>query len=145
MILEFEFYNNFTYKLLAILCEITISFWSISIFKDKSNSSFESIFIAVPSAILLLSRLVLGFDSLEQYIKSFDLPAPPYFGATVGRFAGRINNGSFFLNGKTIQLHQNNNEHALHGGNKGFSQVVWEKETATDSENNSITKKVVIN
>ncbi len=95
--------------------------------------------VKIPSNDGTLIDVVLGFDSLEQYIKSFDLPAPPYFGATVGRFAGRINNGSFSLNGKTIQLHQNNNEHALHGGNKGFSQVVWERETATDSENNSIT------
>ena len=43
--------------------------------------------------------VVLGFDTLEAYIKSFDLESAPYFGATVGRFAGRINDSEFVLNG----------------------------------------------
>jgi aldose 1-epimerase len=46
------------------------------------------------------------------------LTAPPYFGATVGRFAGRINNGVFNLNGKSFLL--NNNNHTLHGGIENF-------------------------
>jgi aldose 1-epimerase len=95
--------------------------------------------VKIPTSDGALIDVVLGFDSLEQYIKSFDLPAPPYFGAAVGRFAGRINNGVFSLNGKTIQLHKNNNAHALHGGKRGFSQVVWQKEATTGTESNSIT------
>lgn len=83
--------------------------------------------------------VVLGFDTLEAYIKSFDLEGAPYFGATVGRFAGRINNGTFDLNGKTFHLNKNNNTHSLHGGNTGFSQKVWKVENVNEGKNPSIT------
>ena len=46
--------------------------------------------------------VVLGFDTLESYIQSFNLVSPPYMGATVGRYAGRIHNSSFNLNGRKI-------------------------------------------
>ena len=39
--------------------------------------------------------VVLGFDTLEAYLNSFNINSAPYFGATVGRFAGRINNSTF--------------------------------------------------
>jgi aldose 1-epimerase len=51
--------------------------------------------------------VVLGFDTLEGYLKSFDLESAPYLGSTVGRYAGRISNGDFNLNGKTINLNRN--------------------------------------
>jgi aldose 1-epimerase len=83
--------------------------------------------------------VVLGFDNLEAYIKSFDLESAPYLGATVGRFAGRINKGTFELNGKIFGLNTNSNKHALHGGNLGFSKVVWEVKSINRGENPSIT------
>jgi aldose 1-epimerase len=83
--------------------------------------------------------VVLGFDNLEGYIKSFDLKSAPYLGATVGRFAGRINKGTFELNGKIFGLNINNDKHALHGGNLGFSKVVWEVKSINHGENPSIT------
>lgn len=83
--------------------------------------------------------VVLGFDNLEGYIKSYDLPSAPYLGTTVGRYAGRIKNGTFCLNEKTIHLHKNNNNHSLHGGNIGFSQKIWDVKEVTTGENPSIT------
>lgn len=83
--------------------------------------------------------VVLGFDSLETYINSFHLKSAPYFGATVGRYAGRINNSTFSLNGKSIVLNNNNNGHSLHGGNIGFSQKQWEIKNVTEGKNPSIT------
>lgn len=83
--------------------------------------------------------VVLGFDSLEHYIRSFDLPSPPYFGAAVGRFAGRINQGQFILNGKQIFLSKNNGNNHLHGGNMGFSRVFWEVKALNYNDNPSIT------
>lgn len=83
--------------------------------------------------------VVLGFDDLKSYIKSFELESAPYFGATVGRYAGRINEGSFVLNNKTINLSKNNNGNSLHGGNKGFSQVVWTVKKVNYGKNPSIT------
>jgi aldose 1-epimerase len=86
-----------------------------------------------------LVDVVLGFETLQDYIDSFDLESAPYFGATVGRYAGRINNGVFILNGKKIQLAKNNNGHSLHGGNLGFSQRVWRFKNKNDGKNPSIT------
>lgn len=41
--------------------------------------------------------VVLGFETLDSYIKSFQAEGSPYFGSTVGRYAGRINNSAFEL------------------------------------------------
>lgn len=83
--------------------------------------------------------VVLGFDSLSDYVDSYSLPSAPYFGATVGRFAGRIANATFDLNGKSIVLHQNNNGNALHGGTKGFSQKQWQLEQLKTDKNPSVS------
>src|ERR1700685_3102261 len=55
-------------------------------------------------------NIVLGFDSIDAY-----LAGVPYFGATVGRFANRIANGRFTLDGNTYQLPQNDGGNNLHG------------------------------
>lgn len=83
--------------------------------------------------------VVLGFDTLESYLASYHLPSAPYFGTTVGRYAGRINKGIFPLNNQTFQLNTNNNGNALHGGNAGFGQKVWNITSITSGENPSIT------
>lgn len=83
--------------------------------------------------------VVLGFDNLEAYLKSFELESAPYLGATVGRFAGRINIGTFNINGKIFNLNRNNNNHSLHGGNSGFSQKIWKVENVNYDKNPSIT------
>ncbi len=83
--------------------------------------------------------VVLGFDTLESYISSYNLPSAPYFGTTVGRYAGRINKGIFTLNGKEFQLAGNNNGNALHGGNEGFGKKAWTVSDLTSGENPSIT------
>jgi aldose 1-epimerase len=64
--------------------------------------------------------VVLGFDSLSQYIKD-----SPFFGSTVGRYGNRIGNGTFELNKVKYTLARNNGANHLHGGLKGFDKVVW--------------------
>lgn len=86
-----------------------------------------------------LVDVVLGFDSLSPYLESYCLPSAPYFGTTVGRYAGRIDKGIFTLNGKTHQLAKNNNGNSLHGGNVGFGKKVWNVTRQTSGENPSIT------
>ena len=83
--------------------------------------------------------VVLGFDSLSDYVDSYSLPSAPYFGATVGRFAGGIANAIFYLCGKSIVLHQNNNGNALHGGIEGFSQKRWQLEQLKSDQNPSVS------
>jgi len=67
-----------------------------------------------------LKNIVLGFDTLDPY-----LAGVPYFGATVGRYANRIANGRFTLDGKSYQLPQNDGVNSLHGGRQGFDKRVW--------------------
>jgi len=89
--------------------------------------------------------VVLGFNNLEDYISSYYLPSPPFLGTTVGRFAGRINNGEFVLNRKRHFLNKNLGEHAIHGGILGFSRKFWRMKAITLEENPSITFEYVSN
>ncbi len=67
--------------------------------------------------------IVLGFDSLDQYIKP-----NPFFGAIVGRYGNRINKAKFTLDGKTYQLSPNEGLNQLHGGFEGFNRKIWKSE-----------------
>ncbi|MCU7547920.1 galactose mutarotase [Chitinophagaceae bacterium LB-8] len=66
----------------------------------------------------------IGFSDLDQYFNVKDA----YYGATVGRYANRIAFGKFSLNGKEYTLATNNGPNHLHGGIKGFDDVVWDAE-----------------
>jgi len=76
--------------------------------------------------------VVLGYDTLEAYLKS-----PGYLGAVVGRYANRIANGRFTLDGREYKLATNNAPNHLHGGNKGFDKVVWTASNLTTGANGS--------
>lgn len=95
--------------------------------------------LKIPTSENALVDVVLGFDTLNDYIKSYYLPSPPYFGTTIGRFSGRINNAEFSLNGKRHFLNKNHGEHSLHGGILGFSRKIWKVMIITLEENPSIT------
>jgi aldose 1-epimerase len=82
--------------------------------------------------------VVLGFDKIEDYIASQKLPAPPHFGAVIGRYAGRIKNGRFTIGDKEYRLNINNNSNTLHGGINGFDRVLWQ---VTNQSENAITFK----
>jgi len=86
-----------------------------------------------------LIDIVLGFDNLKAYLESYNLPSAPYFGTTVGRYAGRIHNATFSLNDKKFQLGSNNSGNSLHGGEMGFGRKVWNVTDAKTGENPSIT------
>jgi aldose 1-epimerase len=74
----------------------------------------------VPDRTGALSDIVLGFESLDGYIKG-----GPYFGAIVGRVANRIKDAEFTLDGKRYALDANDKPNHLHGGRKGWDKVVW--------------------
>ncbi len=69
-------------------------------------------------------NVVLGFDSLTGYLQKGN----PYVGALIGRYANRIANAKFTLDGKSYTLAANNNGNSLHGGNKGYDKVAWKAE-----------------
>jgi len=91
--------------------------------------------ITVPSRTGAKADVVLGFKTLQDYVK-FDSPpvtanGGPYFGETVGRYANRIAKGTFHLNGKTYTLQINNGVNSLHGGLVGFGNMVWASHKVT--------------
>ena len=80
--------------------------------------------ILVPNRNGVLENVVLGFKNISDYEQN-----PNYFGAIVGRVAGRIQGATFTLNDETYSLEPNEGSHQLHGGSGGFHQVVWEATT----------------
>ena len=80
--------------------------------------------IRVPDKSGKFADIVLGHETMEGYI-----PNPTYFGAIVGRYANRIANGTFQLDGKTYNLPKNDGPNTLHGGmTRTFDKVVWDAE-----------------
>lgn len=72
--------------------------------------------------------VVLGFDNIDDYIH-----VPSDFGASIGRYANRIAQGRFTLDGKEYDLPKNNFGHCLHGGPDGWQYKVYEVVEADDS------------
>jgi aldose 1-epimerase len=68
-----------------------------------------------------IENVVLGFDSFEEYKKN-----PTFFGAVCGRVAGRISGAQFELEGTTYTLAKNDGNNHLHGGEQGYSHVLWD-------------------
>ena len=66
------------------------------------------------------ANVSLGFGNLADYREK-----SPYFGCTAGRYANRIAQGAFTLDGKEFKLVTNNGANHLHGGERGFDKHVW--------------------
>ncbi|PEN08724.1 galactose-1-epimerase [Longimonas halophila] len=84
--------------------------------------------LEVPDGEGALEDVALGFDSLAAYTRDAYRSANPYFGAVIGRYGNRIDEGRFSVNGDTYTLATNNGPNHLHGGREGFDQVVWNAE-----------------
>jgi aldose 1-epimerase len=65
--------------------------------------------------------VALGFNDLPSYLAASD----DYFGATIGRFAGRIADGTFTLNGQTYHIPVNDGSNALDGGPDAWDRKIW--------------------
>jgi len=87
-----------------------------------SNYGGHLVSALVPDKAGKLVSVVLGFDSLSGYKKTIG----NYYGATIGRYGNRIAKGAFKLDGKEYHLATNNAPNSLHGGKKGFNDVVWD-------------------
>jgi len=75
-----------------------------------------------------LVDVVLGFDTLEQYIAPEYRKNYPYFGALIGRYANRIKGGEITIDNETHVLNKNEKGNTLHGGTPGFDQRLWDAE-----------------
>ncbi|WP_270569137.1 aldose epimerase family protein [Coprobacter secundus] len=94
-----------------------------------TNFGGRIVSVMVPDKDGNMRDVVLGFDSIQDYIKY-----PSDFGATIGRYANRINQGKFTLDGVEYQLPQNNYGHCLHGGPKGFQYQIFDAQKLNDQE-----------
>ena len=86
-----------------------------------TNFGGRIVSVMVPDKDGQMRDVVLGFDSIQDYISK-----PSDFGATIGRYANRINQGQFTLDGVEYQLPRNNYGHCLHGGPQGFQYRVFD-------------------
>jgi aldose 1-epimerase len=73
-----------------------------------------------------INDIVHGFTELKDYLGETYLSQYPWFGCVVGRYANRIANACFELDGKEYHLTKNNGPHQLHGGPGGFDRRAWD-------------------
>ena len=96
---------------------------------DITNYGAKIIRLITPDRNGKFDDVVLAFDTLEEVIEK-----EIYFGAICGRFANRIKDGQFTLDGEDYQLPVNNGTNALHGGIHGFNEKVWTLKSVTQQE-----------
>lgn len=94
-----------------------------------TNFGGRIVSVLVPDKEGVMRDVVLGFDSIQDYLRF-----PSDFGATIGRYANRINQGRFVLDGIEYQLLQNNYGHCLHGGPRGFQYRIFNGIQKNDKE-----------
>jgi len=98
-----------------------------------TNFGGRIVSVMVPDKNGKMQDVVLGFDSIQDYITK-----PSDFGASIGRYANRINQGRFTLDGVEYQLPRNNYGHCLHGGPQGFQYRVFDAKQ-TDEQHLELT------
>ncbi len=76
--------------------------------------------LKVPDRRGVFADVVLGYDNLADYLRRGN-----YFGALIGRYANRIAQGKFTLDGRSYTIPPLYGPHSLHGGLRGFDKVVW--------------------
>ncbi|MDR1985064.1 MAG: galactose mutarotase [Prevotellaceae bacterium] len=100
---------------------------SLYVLKNKNgveacitNYGGRLVSLMVPDKNGKLTDVVLGFDKIDDYFKSFS-----FFGALIGRYANRISNASFTLDGIEYKLPVIAGQHCLHGGMMGYHICIW--------------------
>ncbi|NDV56457.1 galactose mutarotase [Parabacteroides sp. 52] len=92
-----------------------------------TNYGGRLVSMMVPDKNGKMTDVVLGYDNIADYLAS-----EGNYGALIGRYGNRIQNGVFTLDEVTYQLPQNNNGHCLHGGPKGYHTQMWDAKQVDD-------------
>ncbi|MEO9894712.1 aldose epimerase family protein [Aurantibacter sp.] len=79
------------------------------------------------------TNVVVGYEFASNYLKD-----TACLGSSVGRYAGRISNGSFELDRETFNLYENSKIH-LHGGKEGFHKKYWKFEAVNYGKEPQVT------
>lgn len=99
------------------------------IFAAITNYGGRIVSLCVPDRNGELGDVVLGFSSIDGYLKAKEV----FHGALIGRVGNRIAKGKFTLDGVEYNLPLNNGANHLHGGPGGFHNEVWDVKAVTDS------------
>lgn len=94
-----------------------------------TNFGGRIVSIEVPDKEGNMKDVVLGFDAADKY---FPQNNQSDFGSAIGRYANRIAQGKLTVDGKEIQLPQNNFGHCLHGGPTGYQYQVYDANQVDD-------------
>ena len=94
-----------------------------------TNYGGRIVSVMVPDKDGQMKDVVLGFDSIQDYVKY-----PNNFGATIGRYGNRIKHGKITIDDVEYQLPINNFGHSLHGGNNGFDVQVFDADQVDNHE-----------
>lgn len=100
---------------------------------ELTNWGARWIAAAIPDANCQLTNVIQGYDTLDGYLTD-----SYYMGAIIGRFANRIRNASFSIDGNPYQLEANDGRNTNHGGTSGFHQQLWQWELLSDGVRFSI-------
>ena len=95
-----------------------------------TNFGGRVVSIMVPDREGKMTDVLLGYDNIAQYADTVNNASD--FGAAIGRYANRINQGIITVGGKQIQLPKNNGPHCLHGGFSGWQYQVYEGNQVDD-------------
>lgn len=93
-----------------------------------TNYGAKIVSLLAPDKQGQLADVELGYDNIDQYVNTKER----YYGGIVGRYGNRIAKGKFKVDGKEYTLATNNGVNHLHGGKKGFNDVVWDAEQPND-------------
>jgi aldose 1-epimerase len=125
--------ENGNRKVFGIINKDTI--YSYTLQNDKgmkavvSNYGGTLLELWTPDKTGKTGEVILGYDSLAGYLQKSN----PFFGALIGRYANRIANAKFSIEGKQYTLAPNDHGNTLHGGIKGFDKVIWTVDQVNDS------------
>jgi len=94
-----------------------------------TNYGARIVSLCVPDKYGQMADVVVGFKSIDDYLKATGV----YHGAIIGRVAGRIKNGKINVNDSTYSLQLNAGNSHLHGGSGGFHNQVWNVKSNNDT------------
>ncbi|KAI4356999.1 hypothetical protein L6164_000977 [Bauhinia variegata] len=127
---------------LLLLCQASSADKNIGIYELRkgnfrlklTNYGATIISLMVPDKHGNVADVVLGYDDIESYKND-----TVYFGCVVGRVANRIGGAQFTLDGKTYKLPANDGKNTLHGGTKGYGDVIWTVKTHKEDSHITFT------
>lgn len=97
-------------------------------FIELSNYGATLVSVFIRDNQDIAAHVILGFPELQGYVNDRS-----YIGSTVGRFANRIGNATFNLDGKRVILEQNDGLNSNHSGSAGFNKKVFDYEIKDDT------------